>query len=86
MPEDKDPKMLEGKENNPERLLPKGNLSLGVTILILFLINAVVFGLVVGISVLLLSQHIDGALMIAEVVVAITLVVSIVWVIVKRKK
>lgn len=86
MTENKDPKMLVGKENNPARLLPQGNLSIGTRALLLFLIGAVVFGAVLGISIVLLNQRVAGALIIAEVTAAITLVIGVAWVTIKRKK
>lgn len=81
-----DQKMLEGKEDNPERLLTQGNISIGILVLLLLLIDAVVFGAVFGISILLLNQHVAGALIIAGAAAAVTLVVGMAWVVIKRKK
>lgn len=77
--------MLEGKETDPEHLLPKGKMGLGQMLGILIGCNSVIFGAVLGIAWLLLNQHIDGALRIAEIVTAATVVISAVALVVKRK-
>mgnify|MGYP006426776195 CR=1 FL=1 len=78
--------MLKKQESDPEKMLPPGHISLGMRFVYLLVINAVVFGAIYAIVKILFVQGDDASLMFAEIITAISLLGSVIFMITKKNK
>ncbi|PIS42313.1 MAG: hypothetical protein COT24_04120 [Candidatus Kerfeldbacteria bacterium CG08_land_8_20_14_0_20_40_16] len=86
MPKQKEQKMFEPQEKDPERLLSAGAANPVLKLIYILVINAVVFGVIYTVVYLLFEQNSANSKIAAETVTIITLIISLIfWVKNKNK-
>ncbi|MFA6271627.1 MAG: hypothetical protein WC693_00770 [Patescibacteria group bacterium] len=79
-------KMFNKQEENPERMLPAGHMSLVMKFAYLVVLNIIVFGAIYYISRIFFVQTSPVSIMFAELITLVTLFISFIFLIVKRNK
>ncbi|MFA6391267.1 MAG: hypothetical protein WCW66_00755 [Patescibacteria group bacterium] len=78
-------KMFNKQEDDPERMLPSGHMSLMMKFLFLVVLNVVVFGSIYLIVKFFFAQSSDVAIMFSEIFTIVTLIGSVLFIMIKRK-